>query len=254
MNRDPRLRPAQELRTPQDFYMRVDTTVHELNHRLRVFIDEYTRVRARRARPLRVLDVGCGRYAVLSRALDPADSYVGCDIAPLAPGIDVEQFHLIDVNAERIGDRIDGEPFDLVFCGEVVEHVFSPDALMEDLKGVMGDDGVLIVSTPNLAYWVNRLLLLVGISPLFVENSSRTKLGRRLKALGQGNPTEGHIRLFTYRAMRDFLSGQRLTVERTIGSPVWSNGIDRVVAKLAVGLAPDITYVAVKQSATSASG
>jgi hypothetical protein len=29
--------------------------------------------------------------------------------------------------------------------------------------------------------------------------------GAEARRLGQGNPTEGHIRLFTYRALRDFI-------------------------------------------------
>jgi 2-polyprenyl-3-methyl-5-hydroxy-6-metoxy-1,4-benzoquinol methylase len=238
---------VQDLRTPEEFYARVDTTVHELTHRLAVFIDEYERARNQSARPLRVLDVGCGPYAVLSRSIHPPDSYVGCDIAPLAPGVEVREFQLVDANRERLADRFDGKRFDVIFCGEVIEHIFSPDSLIEDLKNVMQDDGVLILSTPNLAYWVNRLLLLAGVSPLFVENSSRMKLGRRLRALGQGNPTEGHIRLFTYRAMRDLLAAQQLTLERAVGSPVWSNPVDRVIARLSRALAPDITYIAIKQ-------
>ena len=87
----------------------------------------------------------------------------------------------------------------------MIEHVYSPDDLVEDLKRILRPDGLLLLSTPNLGYWLNRLLLLVGISPLFLENSSRTKLGRRTTHLGQNNSTEGHIRLFTYGAMRDFL-------------------------------------------------
>jgi hypothetical protein len=171
---------------------------------------------------------------------------VGCDIAGLAAGVEVGEFHLADVSRDALAEQVGAGRFDVVFCGEVIEHVFIPDALVENLKTVMRDDGLLIVSTPNLAYWVNRLLLLVGVSPLFVENSSRMKLGRRLRVLGQGNPTEGHIRLFTYGAMRDLLASQQLTLRRTVASPVWNMPVDRLIARLAPSLAPDVTYVATK--------
>jgi 2-polyprenyl-3-methyl-5-hydroxy-6-metoxy-1,4-benzoquinol methylase len=237
---------VQDLRTPETFYAHVDTTVHELNHRLLVFVDEYRRVRRDRRGPLQVLDVGCGPYAVLSRALDPADAYVGCDIAPLAADVEVGEFHLVDASRDPLADKVGASRFDVVFCGEVIEHVFSPDAVLENLKTVMRDDGVLILSTPNLAYWVNRLLLLIGVSPLFVENSSRMKLGRRWRALGQGNLTEGHIRLFTYGAVKDLLASQQLTLRRVVASPVWALPIDRLIARLAPSFAPDVTYVATK--------
>jgi SAM-dependent methyltransferase len=136
----------------------------------------------------------------------------------------------------------------VIFCGEVIEHVYSPDDLVEDLKRLMRPDGILLLSTPNLGYWVNRLLLAVGISPLFAENSSRVKLGRRTKFLGQNNPTEGHLRLFTYGAMRDFLKLQGLHLIRTRATPVWNFPPDRIVCKLSKSLAPSNTYVIQKAS------
>jgi hypothetical protein len=103
---------------------------------------------------------------------------------------------------------------------------------------------VLILSTPNLGYWVNRLLLLVGISPLFVENSASVKLGRRFRFLGQGNATQGHIRLFTYRAARDLLELQGFELLRTRSVPFWSFPVDRLVCRVSRSLAPDNVYVA----------
>ena len=170
-----------------------------------------------------------------------SDDYQGCDIVPeeLAK---IERFTSIDLNSQSLLEKFDG-PFDLIFCGEVVEHLFNPDALLDDLRALMGGDSLLLLSTPNLAYLLNRVLLLAGISPMFLENSGRRKLGRRTKLLGQGNETQGHIRLFTYRAMLDLLELERLELLRAYGVPVWSNPVDRLIAKLPVGLAPDIVYV-----------
>jgi SAM-dependent methyltransferase len=239
-----------EIRTAERFYAEVDTAIPFLNARLRVFIDEYERHRDERGRPLKILDIGCGRTAVLSRQMNPEDAYCGCDIAPL-DGIDLDCFHLVDLNSERLSDRFGPDEFDVIFCGEVIEHVYSPDDLVDDLKHVLRADGVLLLSTPNLGYWLNRLLLLVGISPMFLENSSRVKLGRRSRLLGQNNVTEGHIRLFTYRAMRDFLELHGLRLLRTRSTPVWNFPPDRLICKLFKSLAPDNTYVAVKGASTS---
>jgi 2-polyprenyl-3-methyl-5-hydroxy-6-metoxy-1,4-benzoquinol methylase len=239
--------PEPSPRTAREFYAQVETAHLELNPRLELFLSEYRRHRAAAARPLRVLDVGCGRRALLSRYVDPSDDYMGCDIVPEELA-EIEAFKTVDLNSESLLDHFDG-PFDIIFCGEVIEHLFNPDALLDDLKALMADDALLVLSTPNLAYLVNRVLLLVGISPLFLENSARQKLGRRTKLLGQGNETQGHIRVFTYRAVLDLLELQQLDLLRVYGVPVWANLVDRFVAKLSPRFAGDIVYVVKKRSA-----
>jgi SAM-dependent methyltransferase len=231
------------VRTAEEFYEQVETAIPDLDARLRVFLDEYRSHRAgAEGRPLRVLDVGCGRRPVLGSHVDPADEYCGCDIA--VPEVELACFKRVNLNEDSIADAFGGQRFDVVFCGEVIEHVFNPDALLEDLATLMGRDSLLVLSTPNLAYWVNRLLLLAGISPLFVENSARVKLGRRFGFLGQGNETQGHIRLFTYRAIRDLLELQQFQLLRVRPVPVWNFAIDRLICRLSPSLAPDIVYIA----------
>jgi SAM-dependent methyltransferase len=230
------------IRTAEEFYEQVETAIPDLDARLRVFLDEYRRHGAALGRPLHVLDVGCGRRPVLAGRIDPTDEYCGCDIAePVEP---LPCFERVNLNEESVADAFAGRRFDVVFCGEVIEHVFSPDALLDDLRELLAPGGLLVLSTPNLAYWVNRLLLLFGISPLFLENSARIKLGRRTRYLGQGNETQGHIRLFTYRAMRELLALQRFELLRIRAVPVWNLPIDRLICRLAPGLAPDIVYLA----------
>ena len=82
-----------------------------------------------------------------------------------------------------------------------------------------------------------------GISPLFLENSARQKLGRRTKLLGQGNETQGHITVFTYRAMLDLLELEQLKLVRSYGVPVGQNPIDRLIAKLPPRMAAHVVYV-----------
>jgi SAM-dependent methyltransferase len=226
--------------TVRDFYSGIETG-HHLVPRLQLFLDAYRAHRQSLGRPASVLDIGCGREAVMSAHLDPADAYTACDIVP--PRVPVSDFTAVNLNNDRLADAFAGRHFDVIFCGELIEHVFSPDDLLEDLLSIMHDGSLLVLSTPNLAYWVNRLLLLVGVSPMFLENSSRQKLGRRFRFLGQGNTTEGHIRVFTHRAMLDLLATQPVRVDRVIPVSVWPNPIDKVVCRFSPSLAPDNVYL-----------
>jgi hypothetical protein len=101
----------------------------------------------------------------------------------------------------------------------------------------------VVLSTPNLAYWVNRLLLLAGVSPLFMENSAEVKLGRRFRILGQGNETQGHLHLFTYTALRDLLGRTGFEVIRAVPTTVWDWPVDRLVCRLSHSLAPNNVFV-----------
>ncbi|HEX6458338.1 MAG TPA: class I SAM-dependent methyltransferase [Thermoleophilaceae bacterium] len=237
--------PNTETRTPEQFYSHVETANLELNPRLRVFIDEYRRVQSSAGRPLRVLDVGCGRRALLSKEVAGVDEYWGCDIAP-DQEVDLDHYRRVDINERSLKELFDGR-FDVIFCGEVVEHVFNPDALIADLRDMLADGGVLVLSTPNLGYWLNRLMLLVGISPFFLENSAHKKLGRRFTFFGQGNETQGHIRLFTYRAMRDLAADLGLRLVRARAVPVWANPVDRLICRVSRSLSPDVVYVLVRR-------
>jgi SAM-dependent methyltransferase len=231
-----------EIRTVEQFYEQTDTAIPAIDRRLSIFIEEYRRHRNGAGRPLQVLDVGCGRKALLGTQIDPADEYCACDIAQ--PEVPLECFERANLNEESLQRLFPGRRFDVIFCGEVIEHLFSPDALLEDLKSLLQPDGLLILSTPNLAYWANRILLPFGVSPFFLENSAVAKLGRRFRFFGQGNVTEGHIRLFTYTAARDLLALHGFDLLRTRSAPVWDFAIDRLICRLSPSLAPDNIYIA----------
>jgi hypothetical protein len=101
----------------------------------------------------------------------------------------------------------------------------------------------LIFSTPNLGYYVNRILLLFGISPLFLENSSYNKLGRKYKFLGQGNVTEGHIRLFTYGALKDLFKLKNYKIVDTRPVSVWNFWPDKFISKISKSLSSDNVFI-----------
>ena len=167
-------------------------------------------------RPLRIVDVGCGdgMCTELTAELAREDGHhvAGVDWAA-APLKQAAERGLTLVR----GSLETGLPFasgsvDVVILSEVVEHLVDPDGGLAELYRVLRPGGHLVLSTPNLAAWFNRGLLLAGIQPIFSEVSLRRVYGR------PGQVVAGHLRLYTKRALTGFLADLGFTDIRVSGA------------------------------------
>lgn len=223
------------------YYQANEVYVRELDLRMR----ELLRIVDGLA-PARVLDVGCGRGlfpAELRRRLGPAAEVHGVDVFD---DVDADGWTYTAADITR-GLPLPDAAFDCVLLGEVIEHVPDPDALLAEIHRVLVPGGAFIVTTPNLVCWANRLLVPLGVQPFFTETSSRVMLGRYLKVLGQGNPVQGHLKVFTHRSLAELLGrcGFELVQRRGVPwvafpAPVFA--LDRVLSRL-VPLASILLYV-----------
>lgn len=113
----------------------------------------------RRRPPGRVLEVGCldGRYLEVLRGR--GWDVHGLDIQPQSAQYIVEQ--------DAAEPFPFSEEFDLVVAAEVVEHLVDTDSFLGHCAEVLKPGGQLIMTTPNLLFSVNRLLMLFGKRPRF---------------------------------------------------------------------------------------
>src|SRR6266511_2770179 len=110
----------------------------------------------------RVLDLGCAG-GFLGAALRERGCHVtGVDMHPLAPGIELDEFHLHDLNEP--GLPVDPGAYDYVLLLDVLEHLDRPEEFMERLRDTMvaAADASLVLSTGNVAFALTRLMLLAG--------------------------------------------------------------------------------------------
>lgn len=218
-------------------------TAQPLNKRLNIFLKLYESYHLERNENLTILDIGCGDDAVLSTHKVKGDTYIGCDYykkikAPL------DKYVQIDLMSEDLSKKFGDHKFDVIFCGEVIEHLFSPDHLLSEVRKIMHGESIFILSTPNLGYYMNRIMLLFGISPFYLENSSKYKLGRKFRILGQGNPTEGHIKVFTYGALIDLIKLEKFRISKIIScSGPWNFFLDRFVSLFSKSLSATNIFV-----------
>jgi SAM-dependent methyltransferase len=174
-----------------------------------------------------VLDIGCGdgTAAATAAPLLTGHRVIGVDWSQDA--LKRARTHLTyTIRGELTGV---GLPFtaasaDAVLFSEVIEHLVDPDAALDEIRRVLRPGGHLMLSTPNLAAWYNRALLLAGVQPVFSEVSLRGIHGR------PGREVVGHLRLYTARALREFVAASGFEVVRLEGAPF--HGVPRALRPL----------------------
>lgn len=113
------------------------------------------------------LDLGCGGLENLITLENLFKQGFGVDIAaypswePLADRFKTYQ-HNLDAGALPFPDKM----FDAVTILMVLEHVFDPFTVVEELARVTKPKGYLVINVPNIAYIKHRLGLLVGRLPV----------------------------------------------------------------------------------------
>jgi SAM-dependent methyltransferase len=179
-----------------------------------------------------VLDLGCGAGTTTRRVLLDCgiSSVVGADLSAAAVRRYVDVLGRpavrVDATALPFGDA----SFDMVISDDVVEHLVDTDEYAREIHRVLRPGGWLMLSTPNLAAWFNRIALLGGVQPAFTEVSFERVFGR------PGADIVGHLRLFTSRATVQFLEHHRFEVVDVRGASFDAlNGlaarVDRLLAR-----------------------
>lgn len=63
---------------------------------------------------------------------------------------------------------VESDYFDAVTAGEVIEHMLDEGFFLDECHRVLKTGGTLALTTPNLAFLLNRFLVLLGRTPMFV--------------------------------------------------------------------------------------
>lgn len=109
-----------------------------------------------------VLDIGC-RDCTLTRYFSNGNKIVGLDIDLDAilhcKNRDINSLINTDIN---YGLPFKDQTFDVVVCGELLEHVPIPDIILIEIKRILKQNGKFIGSVPLVYHLQNRLRVLRG--------------------------------------------------------------------------------------------
>jgi ubiquinone/menaquinone biosynthesis C-methylase UbiE len=164
-----------------------------MHPRVKVAVDPLN-MYGRRIDSIIELDVGDG--LILSKVAKHvgAKALYGCDVDNGALNKASEK-GITTVKADLNTDKLPfpDNYFDAVIMEEVIEHLVNPDNALEEAYRILKPDGIFILTTPNLAWWVNRLILLLGYQPYWSEVSTKYNVGKLFRNINE--PLSGHINI-----------------------------------------------------------
>ena len=111
----------------------------------------------------RILDVGCGTGVMGERLRQERERTVAGitysqEEAALAAGR-LSQVICAELNTYDFSAL---GKFDCVILSHILEHLYSPEDLLERLKRVLEPESVVVVALPNVVWWKQRLEFLFG--------------------------------------------------------------------------------------------
>lgn len=145
----------------------------------------------------KILDVGCA-FGVIGALKGNPKNIFGIEHNPQLirkAKINCEKVYQIDLNFFK-SSQIKESNFDLVFCGDVLEHLLDPKGVLKELISLLAADGLMIISLPNIAQLPYRLKLLFG-------NFDYTETGVL---------DENHLHLYTYKTARKLIENTGLKI------------------------------------------
>jgi 2-polyprenyl-3-methyl-5-hydroxy-6-metoxy-1,4-benzoquinol methylase len=152
----------------------------------------------------RVLDVGAADGYLAERLVQKGFEVLCLegDQALAATAI-AKSLTVIRTDLDEPLPELKGE-FDLIVCGDVLEHLKNPSEVLGRLRTILKPDGTMIISVPNVAHAWIRLQLLLG----------------RFEYTDRGILDRAHLHFYTRSSFHRFLRQEGMEIVEFAAVPV----------------------------------
>lgn len=151
----------------------------------------------------RVLDIGCGTGVIAQALKDKNCNVDGIDGLPKSQVSGVDNYYKARVGSAKL--PVDPADYETILMLDVIEHLKAPEIFIEDLYAALAQkpETEIIVTTGNVAFFLVRLMLLLG----------NFNYGRR------GILDLDHSRLYTFSSFRRLFEQRGFDVVEASGIP-----------------------------------
>lgn len=181
----------------------------------------------------KVLDIGCANGGILAPFAQTHEIH-GVDVyGPLIPVATKNGIRALEHDIESGPLPYSDETFDVIFCGETIEHQVDTDWLLLEINRVLKPGGQLILTYPNIRTLISLGMMLLDMPPMF---SARYR--------------SSHFRDFTLKTIRIALRNHSFAIQRAIGSGIYIPKLGECCSALATHLpswASTVIVVATKE-------
>jgi O-antigen biosynthesis protein len=148
------------------------------------------------------LDVGCwtgnlGRALIREKQCIVDGVDVKADVLKEAEKNGYRKTYLMNLNNEEIDFNKIDQKYNVIICADILEHLINPDVVLRSLIKKLVSDGKIIISLPNVAFLLNRILLLLG--------------GWEYREFGTLDKT--HLRFYTISSLKRMIKSAGLEIE-----------------------------------------
>lgn len=170
-----------------------------------------------------LLDLGCGEGTFLLELLKNSINVDlhGTEFSEHQLAFAKSKVHNAKFKQANLENGIpyENESFDIIYSGEVIEHLNNPDFFVSEVYRVLKKNGLFVFTTPNLCNWISRLLFLFGIYPIFYESSTKdARYGFGvLKKIKRQTVPVGHIRVMNLDAVRSLILDKNFEIIKIQG-------------------------------------
>lgn len=138
------------------------------------------------SRDASILEVGCGDASFTKNLAEYSGDVTAIDLSAAQIELNARAYPEIKFLQHDVAERFPfaDDTFDVIWCSEVLEHLFDPAFALQEIHRVMAPGGLLLVTVPYHGLFKNVLIALFKWDEHFAPDHPHIRFFTR-KTLGQ---------------------------------------------------------------------